>query len=200
MLIMNAMFVNMEKIILAATEYTHLEFHNTFITLKLVLWGLYAGMLIALAMSFYRKVYLGSAVRKLLKAEALSEDSALTLAQLGIKGGPLMKKALKEGGTLRRYIEICGGTSPKEISGKKKKLRSFLGMEEEPLNYDFYAMKLYIPEEKKYKADIAFERGNLTPALFVVFVILLTALVIGINVIIPELLTMLDNFLGIIIK
>lgn len=188
----------MERLILEATEYVNLEFHNTFITLRLVLIGLYAGILIALVMSYYRKIYLGALVRKLLKKEALSEETALTLKETEIIAGFFMKRALKEGGTLRRYITVIGGTLPKEISNGKKKIRSFFGLDTEPLNYDFDKVKLYIPEEIKYKADIAFERGNLSPMLLIVFAVILTALFVGINLVIPELLTMLDNFITII--
>jgi len=190
----------MGRSILAATEYVNLEFHNTFITLKLVLIGLYAGLLIALIMSYYRNIYLGALVRKLLKKEALSEETALTLKEAEVNAGYFMKKALKEGGTLRRYINICGGTSPKEISKVKQKIRSFFGLETKPQNYDFDTMKLYIPEEIKYKADIAFERGNLSPMLLIIFAAILTAIFVGINLVIPELLTMLDNFITIIKK
>ncbi len=189
----------MEKFILEVSSYKYLEFHNTFITLKLVLWGLYAGILIAIAMSFYRKFYLGTLVRALLKKEALTEESAVTLKETNVKCGPLMRQALKNGGTLRRHIEITGGISHRDIPSKKKKVRSFFGMEETPMNYDFDSMKLYIPEERKFKADIIFERGNLSPFSFIILAIILTGAVIGVNIIIPELLTMLDNFLDIIL-
>lgn len=190
----------MKQFLLAAAEYTHLEFHNTFISLRLVLWGLYVGILGAIAISFFRKVYLGALVRKLISAEALSESSALTLAEAGFKESVFFRHALKDGGALRRYVSTCGeGISVCQISKGKQRLRSFFGQDEPPKSYDFSKIKLYIPEELKYRADVVYEKQGFTPVTFVVFAAVLTAVTVGVSVAIPELLTMLDNFLVIIL-
>ncbi len=185
---------------LAAGEYTYLEFHSDIIPLKMVIWGIYAGILIGIAVSYFRKKYFGTLVRKLLKSEAFSEESALTLEEAGLKAGVFYKNALKERGALRRYISFSD-TSPvsiKEISKNRIRLRKFFGLDENPLIYDFSKIKLYIPEELKYKADVAFEKKNEGIGSFILLTIILTAFAVGISYLIPELLTMLDNFLKII--
>lgn len=186
--------------VLAAGEYNYLEFHNYLIPLKMVLWGIYGGILIGIAISYFRKIYLGALVRKLLKAEALSEDTALTLEEAGFKANVFFRNALKEGGSLRKYISFTD-TSPiseKTVSKGKERLRGFFGLEKTPLSYDFSKIKLYVPEELKYKADVVYEKQNAGIGMFIILALILTAFTVGISYVIPELLTMLDNFIKII--
>lgn len=190
----------MTKFILAAGEYTYLEFHSDIITLKMVLWGIYAGILIGIAVSYFRKIYSGALVRKLLKAEALTQDSALTLEEAGFRPGFFYRNILKEGSSLRRYISFTDDSpiSERDVSKGKQRLRSFFGLEKTPLSYDFSKIRLYIPEELKYKADVVYEKQNAGIASFILLAVILTAFTVGISFIIPELLTLLDNFLKIV--
>lgn len=193
----------MNKYILAAYKYEHLKFYNNILTLKTLIWGIYGGLVLGLAVSYYHKFFIGGFVRRLLKKEALGEEKALSLSDLDLKGMPIIKLAVKRDSALKKYVRIA---NPEECISKKsakpfvKRIRRFFNREKEKAVYDFDKARFYIPEELKYRADTVFEKKGSTPAAFVIFVVLLTALAAAVSFLIPELLTMLDNFIGIIVK
>lgn len=194
----------MRKYLLAASSYNHLEFFNRIMTLKTVIIGLYIGFLVGIIISFYNKVYLGSFVRKLVKKEVFSSEKALTLREIGVKNTFFIRKALVKKGTLRRIAEAANEdevTSEVERSKFSKWFRKFFRFDDEPkLKYDFDKIKFYIPEEKKYAAEIRYEKKGSNPAMFIVMAIALTAVAVIAYIQVPELLTLLDNFLTSVIR
>ena len=194
----------MKKYFSAASSYNHLEFYNRIMTLKTVIIGLYVGFLGGILLGFYHKVYLGGFVRKLIKKAAFSEDSALTLREAGVKNTFFLRRALIKKGTLRRICEASNEADATVETGRSKAariVRRFLSFEDIPkVTYDFDKIKFYIPEEKKYAAEIRFDKKGSNPALFIVMALALTVVAFVVYMEIPELLTMLDNFLSVIIK
>ncbi len=86
--------------------YTNFSFENSTISLTLIIWGLYAGILIGGIASIYNKWYLGNAVRALLAAECLSPEKGKTISELGLHTWGL-KRALQEGKVLRKCISVA---------------------------------------------------------------------------------------------
>lgn len=70
-----------------------------------ILWGLCAGLALALIYTFYIKRVQGSLIRRLLAADALTEGSAVGLAALGYKNGVLLRHALREGTPLSAVVQ-----------------------------------------------------------------------------------------------
>ena len=70
-----------------------------------ILWGLCAGLALALIYTFYIKRVQGGLIRRLLAADALTEGSAVGLAALGYKNGVLLRHALREGTSLSAVVQ-----------------------------------------------------------------------------------------------
>lgn len=70
-----------------------------------ILWGLCAGLALALIYTFYIKRVQGGLIRRLLAADALTEGSAVGLAALGYKNGVLLRNALREGTPLSAVVQ-----------------------------------------------------------------------------------------------
>ena len=70
-----------------------------------ILWGLCAGLALALIYTFYIKRVHGGLIRRLLAADALTEGSAVGLAALGYKNGVLLRHALREGTPLSAVVQ-----------------------------------------------------------------------------------------------
>ena len=70
-----------------------------------ILWGLCAGLALALIYTFYIKRVQGGLIRRLLAADALTEGSAVGLAALDYKNGVLLRHALREGTPLSAVVQ-----------------------------------------------------------------------------------------------
>lgn len=183
---------------LISAEYNHIKFYNRIFTMKGLIWGLWGGLVLGLLISYYHKSYLGEVVRRLLKKEAHSPESAKTLEELGVKNTFALRHALKEGATLRRHVEVANPgecLTPRAVKKRSRFAKLFLS-EKQKYDCDFDKMKLYIPEEKRISADLRYaEKRHMSPAWLIFFIVLFAALAVGAMIVIPDLLRMLDNFL-----
>lgn len=182
-------------------QYENLVFYNRIMTLKIVVIAMWAGFIIAIAVGFYIKDYLGRCVRRLIKNGATSEDKAMTLRELGYTKFFPLACHLKDGKSLRRFVSIANeseAVTTAHSSPKAKKIRSLLALPEDKKVYGFEKIKLYIPEEKKYGADVRYEKKGSNPGTFIFLAIIMTGLAILVYFLAGELLTMLDNFITIV--
>lgn len=170
------------------------------ITLTLVLWAMYAGLVIACAMSVYNKNYPGAVVRALIKKECLSPEGAMTLGELGIKPSALRRRTMRDKATIRKYVavanpEACRRSTPR--SGAALAVRRFLSMDtSDVVTYDFDTARFYIPEDKKHVADVRYGTSSkLVPGIITVVAaaVLGAALVLALMHFIPEILEMVDD-------
>ncbi len=184
-------------------SYTILKPVNSFLPMAGVIWAIFAGFAIAVLLSYYHKTYTGETVRRLLKKEAFSEQSALTLKELGLSSSRLRTLSLEDGKLLRRYVEITGPEEAVTEPDKKKRkgIFGFLFPSAKKHSYDFDSVRLYIPEEKKYAADARFEqKGTISPVALAVILALLFASAVAVTVFLPDILQIADNFLTSIFK
>lgn len=184
-----------------AEKYDNLVFYNRILTFKLVLWAVWAGLIIGIAVSYYNKDYLGRFIRRLLKKEATSKEKALTLTELSYTKIFPLKLHLKDDKSLRRYADIANreeAVTEKNKNPKLNRLRNLFGISNIKKIYDFSKLRFYIPEEKKYIADVRYEKKGSNPGTFIIWLIIITALAFLVNFLVPEILTMLDNFITIV--
>ena len=73
-------------------------------SIEQILWGVCAGLALALIYTFYIKRVQGGLIRRLLAADALTEGSAVSLSALGYKNGGLLRHALREGTPLSAIV------------------------------------------------------------------------------------------------
>ena len=79
-------------------------------TLEIVIWSLFIGIVIGVFGSFYVKQILGAFVRKLLSENANSPQNAKSLEETGFGGNPFVINALDGTGSLRRLIRCADET------------------------------------------------------------------------------------------
>ncbi len=180
--------------------YENFTFDNPTITLTVILWAMYAGLLIAIIASTYNRSYVGEAVRAIVKNECYSPDTALTLEELGIKASALRRYSLRDKTTVRKYIRIANGEECKSVKKRGKAslaVRKFFSMDTaDAANYDFSAARFYIPEDKKDTAEIRFggrKKGVPGIIAFIVTAVLGLAVVLALMYFIPEILELLDD-------
>lgn len=147
-------------------------------TLTAIIFAVCAGVILAALYNFYIRRVPGGVVHLLLSRNALSPETALSAEELGLLDHPFALWELLRGVSLRRIVcAVSDGEEAEEEAAPDAKTR------------------FYIPEDKKYRAEVRFaQKGNGAAGL--ILTCALTAL-LGIILLklIPVVLAMVDNFL-----
>ena len=181
--------------------YNNFSFENSTMPLAVIIWGLYAGMLIGGILSVYNKRYLGGVVRALLRDECLSPQHAKTLKELGLSSKWGLGRALQDGKVLRRCVAVANADACRVTAAPRKKWisslrRFFTGSPEGKPKLDMDEARLYVLEEKKYHAQVRYTKKGTSPIFIVVGGIVFLVIAILATMFIPELLTMTDNMIS----
>lgn len=176
--------------------YDNFTFKNPTTTLPIIIWGIYAGFVIAGIMSYYNKNYLGAVVRALVKKGANAPDKALTFSEAGIKAGVLRCRAVFGDDPLSKYIKIANPKEAelplKEENAFMRGLRKFFGRERKK-KYSADKTKLYVLEEKRIQAELRYSaKGTSLPIIIIGAVLAFILAVVVINCI-PYLLDLIDS-------
>lgn len=94
-------------------------------SLRFIIWPVILGIILSFFIAYYRRRVIGAFVRSIRSAEAVDEESAKSLTELGQENNASAIAALQKSQVLRRIIHICGESE--EIDGDTR---------------------VYIPEEK----------------------------------------------------
>ena len=126
-----------------------------------IIFAVMLGIVLASCAVFIERRYLGALVRALVKDEARDEESAKTLADLGLRPNFLLKNALRRrDSALRKLVRYAGEPSeeedlPEEVTGREKKRLIFTEM------LDFSTTRFYIPPALCDRATIRYnEKGS----------------------------------------
>ena len=177
--------------------------NNGVINLSWAIMGLCLGMILAAILGVYEKKGLGEFVRKLIGEECFTPESAKTLYELGYHKNAAVRSALRSGSLSK--IVIC--TQKKEyddaIAQKKAEYEANATKDSLPFRsvaykIDYQKDTFYIPKDDSYAADIRYDKkGSGIIAVLVVagIAVLLSVFIIFI---LPDMLQMLDNFIGLI--
>ncbi len=181
--------------------YNNFSFENSTMSLTVIIWGLYVGMLIGGILSVYNKRYLGSVVRALLRDECLSPEHAKTLEEVGLSSKWGLRRALQDGKVLRKCIAVANVEECRIPANPQKKWISslrcfFTGSPEAKPKLNMDRAQLYVLEEKKYHAQVRYEKKGTSPIFILVGGIVLLAVAILATIFIPDLLTMTDNMIS----
>ena len=156
--------------------YKHIESPLILMNVTYILIGIYLGIVLASVVVCYRKNHLGTVIRALLKAEAHSEENAKTPEELGIA----------KRWTLVRALRKCGfGSLVKQV-----------GVDIEAKKPDYTNEKYYIPEDLRYRAEDRYSRRGMGIGVVIFWAIFLIPVFMFLRFLIPELLQLLDNFIG----
>ena len=174
------------------------------VSIRGIIVGITIGLIIASFGTIYNKRFLGSFVRHMLRNDCLDHASAKTLYELGYLKNAGVRGAIKSGGSLSRwvrcveedefYAELDKKRAEFEEANKDDKKAKFV---EPKFKRDLNTMHFYIPEERKYKADIKFDAKGASIFSFVAVVIVAIALCVAMCYLLPDIIKMVDNFVSI---
>lgn len=180
------------------TYYNNFALDNTSVSLTVIVWALCIGL--ALGVIFYAvsRYSAGKTVKKLSDGKNNSAESAKTLAELGINASFLVKKNLRDGQPLRKYIAIA---NEDECKTERKKnffnsLYKFFRSEDLPPKIDFSKALFYLPEESRHTAQVRFEAKSSSVIVSLIFAIIFLLCAVGISLCLPKLLELIDNMIS----
>lgn len=137
----------------------------------LIIWAICIGVSLGFVYNFLSKAIAGPFVRALLNKNAIGEDNAMTLGELGFLNKKLIKLALRDGTALRNTVSVVGGELPKITIGNKT-----------AINYS--SARFYISNNKKEKSQATFGEGEKWYLLFI-FIALAIGCAFGMTKIMP---------------
>jgi hypothetical protein len=177
-------------------SYSNFDIDVNSSALPLIIWGIYIGIVLGALGSILFRVHSAKLVKALVKNSADSEEKSLTLAELGLGKGRLLKHYLKDDSVLRRSVLICGDCLKEEQAGGFRKFwyEKFLKTSI-PQKTDFEKARFYLPEENRIAAELRFREEGHPLRDFIFAAVILFAVAVFAAYAIPELLLMFDNFL-----
>lgn len=141
-------------------------------TLASILWPLVLGVILAACAVFFNKQTVGKFVKKLFDEQAISEESAKSLAELGFEHSRLVKFALRPDSTLRKVVRAVPASNE----------------EGQPLPDRFY-----IPDECAYRAEVTYNPDGSSLLTIVIAIIMFIAAAMILMAVLPKLLDMLGG-------
>lgn len=156
--------------------YQNLSLPENLDSLDVLVWGMYIGIVIGATVATIDKLYCGRMIKALIEKNARTPETAVTLDALDIKGKWYLRHALKEGKPLRKMLDSG------EIVDKKKTAE----------------IPFFLPEENRIKAETRYENGHRPIFTLIIAILAMLAVVFFVLFAVPELLTMLDNFVGMV--
>ncbi len=168
----------------------NISLDNSVISIPLMFVGLFLGVLIAAIAAIYNKRLLGDALRNIIKSGANTPENAATLAELGYARNTFVRNALKYGTAMRKYVRCV--EDDEKLERAKPDKNGYLPK----IKTDLATAHFYIPEEKRVAAELRYDKTGTT--WFAFFGILIGGIVLLVLLIkiFPELMMMLDNFVG----
>ncbi len=160
-------------------------------SLEVVVWGLFIGFAVASLMAVYNKGLIGGFVKAILSNECFDEASAKTITELGYGTDRFVKSALRTNTVLLRFVSRVDAPDENGNPVVPKKSRGGHDI------IDFETARFYIPEELKYRAEVRYSRRGTNIISLIVTIIILAAAAFGVLFLVPELLQLLDNYIGI---
>lgn len=178
---------------------------GSMVSLTGIIFGLCIGIIIAsFAMVIDKRVY-GEFVRKLLSEECLSPERAKNLYELGYLRKYAIRGAVRRGTHLRCVIKCreeeeyyaALAEQRAEYEARRAQDKSLPPFKEIPYKVNPDTDHFYIPEEKKYSAEMRFEKKGTSWLVLVAVAIVSIIGCIALLAVIPRILQLVDEFAGI---
>lgn len=187
-------------------QYENLGFGDfAFMNLRNIIFGLILGIIFASYLSIFNKRVYGDFVRSLIGENCSSPETAKTLSELGYMKNSAVRSALKSGNAYRGIIrcpeaeeyyasrEQARGEYEARVAASGEKAPAFNSPE---YKFDFTTARFYIPEEKHFTASERFEKKGTSVLSAVVITVVSLVLFWAILKFLPDILQLLDNFVG----
>lgn len=172
-------------------------------TMSWLIIGITFGIIIASFSTVYNKKYVGDFIRKLQYEECYDAKTAKTLYDLGYMKNPGIRGMIKSGGTLSRWVRCV--EEDEFLAAQELKRKEFEELykddpkppkfQEVEFKRDCNTMHFYLPEEKKYAAEIKFDSKGANLGSAFITVILAIALCAFVFYMLPDVIKLIDNFI-----
>lgn len=175
--------------------YNYLNLNNPTISLELLVWSIFIGIVLGALASLYNKRVLGGFVRALIKNGANSPVNAVTVGEAGFSGNIFVKFALKRGTSLRKvvYCSVEPDIIPKE---KVNPVIRFLSSSTEfRKKINVKEAKFYIPSDMMDRAELRYEKKGTDLFSFLLTVLVFLVVVYLSLKFIPDIIGMVDSFI-----
>lgn len=186
-------------------NYQYISFNSEgFFSVQAIIIAATIGIIAASAVAMFQKRTLGDLVRALDRENANEPDRAMTLEQLGLIRSSAIKSDLRHGTALRRVVRCVEeenyliAQAEKKAAFEANKLNADKKWKDVPYTYDFYSDHFYIPSELMFGASVHFDQKGTNPLVFVFTVIGCIILASFMCYLLPEMIQMADNFIGIL--
>ncbi len=171
--------------------YENFELFNPFISVKLIVWAIFAGFVFAALLAVYNKRLIGGLIKKLIAEGCLSPEKALTVTELGYGMDDwFIKNALRTDVALLRLVRRVDPETDAENKQPTAKTRGGHDV------IDFEKARFYIPEELKYRAEVRYAGKGTDFVAFGICVVIFAVAAFAAIFIIPDLIQLIDNFIG----
>jgi hypothetical protein len=160
-------------------------------TITTIIFIVFAGVCYGAFYAYYHRRLAGDLLRAILSKNALSEESAVTLDEIGYKKGIkglFARFVLKKGSAARKVV--CAVYEEKAPE-KKHEDELFVGRAKSEKE-----QKYYIPEDKRMTVEVKYDgRGISLPAVFITVAVFFAACLIAVSVL-PSILSGTAKLLG----
>lgn len=186
-------------------RYEHINVGSgSLITLRNVILGICAGIIIASIMAAYDKNMLGKFVRKIIKEECFWPDKAKTLEELGFEKNYFIMSSLRRGNGILGKVVKCVEREEKEIEALHMRQEyieatgSEKGFVQEKYEVDLNTAHFYIPDDEHYAADIRFDNKGSGWRAFLLVIIVTLIIAVLVCFLLPDMIQLVDNMIDIL--
>ena len=183
-----------------AMDFENIGMGSGLVSIPLLFLGIFIGLCVAVIASVYNKRVLGNFVRDLIRENCLSPEDARDLDYLNYIYKGYIRNAVSRGTNLRRVVKC---REEEEHDRKQAELVAEAEARGEKAvasryKVDPYMDHFYIPAELKETAEKKFEKRGSTWAGSLVAIILLAVFFFAALLLFPQIMKLVDNFIGII--
>ncbi len=176
---------------------------NALFSVRWIIIGITFGIIIAAISTVYNKRYIGDFVRLLIYRECFDAQSAKTLSELECSRSAGIRSAIRTGGSLSGWVR-CAEEDEfyRAIQKKRAEHEEKYKDEKHPPRFkepqfkrDCDTMHFYIPEEKRFSAEVKFDKKGANWVGVLIVSVLSLAICMLACYILPDVLTFADNFI-----
>ncbi|MBP3370091.1 MAG: hypothetical protein J6L85_04995 [Clostridia bacterium] len=178
--------------------------NNSILSIRLVVLGLFLGVIIACIAMAYNKQILGGFVRKLLTEECRGADSAKNLFELGYIKNPFIRSAVQKSVSMRRVVRCVEedefyerlNAEREEYEKKRAEEPSLPKFREIEYRVNASEDHFYIPENMSDMAERKFYAKGSSWLTTIIAIVVLCIAFFVLLLVLPNILHMVDQFIG----
>ncbi len=159
------------------------------------------GMVLAAIFGVYEKRGLGEFVRKLLFEECYTPQSAKTLYELGYRKNAAVRGALRRGSLSKVVVCVQKQAYDEQIALKRAEYeqnatKDSPAFKSVPYRINYETDTFYIPKDASYAAEMRYNKRGSGIGAVLISIVAALVLTLFIIFILPDVLQLLDNFVG----